>query len=158
MTENFVLNAFRTSGEHPMRVKLMRDKGSGDAAGYCFVHFNSEETARTVLHKLNGKTIPHTNPPVRYKLNYAGPSNKIFPSHSDEFPLFVGDLSSEVDDYMLYRCLSARYPSVRTAKGLYLSTVTFLPPHTVYSGTLNTVTIQHKLRCRGRSFLQFLLS
>jgi len=55
MTEVFIMNSFRASGEEPTRVKIMKDKNTGDAAGYCFVHFDSEETARTVLHKLNGK-------------------------------------------------------------------------------------------------------
>lgn len=116
MNEIFISNAFRSLGEIPLRVKIMKDKASGDAAGYCFIHFDSEDTARTVLHKLNGKVIPGSSPPVRFKLNYAGINNKLANS-PDDFSLFVGDLSMDVDDYQLFKCLGSRYPSLKTAKG-----------------------------------------
>lgn len=71
MTENYILTAFRTMGEHPQAVKLMRNKYTGEAAGYCFVNFLSDEQAIDAMHKLNGKPIPGTNPVVRFRLNSA---------------------------------------------------------------------------------------
>ena len=37
MSENFILAAFRKMGEDPLTIKLMRNKYTGEAAGYCFV-------------------------------------------------------------------------------------------------------------------------
>lgn len=71
MTENFILTAFRKMGEEPQAVKLMKNKWSGEAAGYCFVNFMNDEQAIDAMHKLNGKSIPGTNPVVRFRLNSA---------------------------------------------------------------------------------------
>lgn len=116
-TEGFIISAFRANGENPTFVKIMRDKLTGTPAGYCFVHFASEDIARMVMHKLNGKVIPNSSPPTRFKLNYVGNNSKFSGSSSDrEHSLFVGDLSQDVDDLALYKCFSARYRSIRTAK------------------------------------------
>ncbi|XP_063700787.1 tRNA selenocysteine 1-associated protein 1 [Culicoides brevitarsis] len=114
MTENFILNAFRKMGEDPISVKLMRNKYSGEAAGYCFVSFKADEAAMDAMHKLNGKPIPGTNPVVRFRLNNA--SNSVRAGGDREFSVWVGDLTSDVDDYNLYRVFSAKYTSIKTAK------------------------------------------
>jgi RNA recognition motif-containing protein len=62
MTETFVKNAFEKLGEAPMGVKIMRNKFTGEPAGYCFVHFKTDEIALDAMHKLNGKVIPASNP------------------------------------------------------------------------------------------------
>jgi len=67
MTETFVKNAFEKLGEAPMGVKIMRNKFTGEPAGYCFVHFKTDEIALDAMHKLNGKVIPGSNP-VRHLL------------------------------------------------------------------------------------------
>lgn len=115
MTENFILDAFHKMGEQPHTVRLMRNKYSGEAAGYCFVNFSSDDQAIDAMHKLNGKPIPSTNPIVRFRLNAASNSNKTVGSER-EYSVWVGDLSSEVDDYNLYRVFSNRYSSIKTAK------------------------------------------
>ncbi|XP_058816369.1 tRNA selenocysteine 1-associated protein 1-like, partial [Topomyia yanbarensis] len=71
MTESFILAAFRKLGEDPQTVKLMRNKYTGEPAGYCFVSFKTDEAAIDAMHKLNGKPIPGTNPLVRFRLNSA---------------------------------------------------------------------------------------
>uniref|UniRef100_A0A336LHD8 tRNA selenocysteine-associated protein 1 n=1 Tax=Culicoides sonorensis TaxID=179676 RepID=A0A336LHD8_CULSO len=114
MTENFILNAFRKMGEDPVAVKLMRNKFSGEPAGYCFVSFKADEAALDAMHKLNGKPIPGTNPVVRFRLNNA--SNNVRAGTEREFSVWVGDLTSDVDDYNLYRVFSAKYTSIKTAK------------------------------------------
>lgn len=85
MTENYILTAFRTMGEHPMAVKLMKNKYTGDAAGYCFVSFLSDEQAIDAMHKLNGKPIPGTNPVVRFRLNSASNNVRSLSSTADYF-------------------------------------------------------------------------
>lgn len=115
MTENFVIAAFHKMGEDPQTVRLMRNKYTGEPAGYCFVNFQSDEQAIDAMHKLNGKPIPGTNPIVRFRLNSASNSNKL-PGNEREYSVWVGDLSSEVDDYSLYRAFSSRYSSIKTAK------------------------------------------
>ncbi|KAF7277836.1 hypothetical protein GWI33_009094 [Rhynchophorus ferrugineus] len=71
MTETFILNAFRKMGENPLSVKVMRNKFTGEPAGYCFVHFANDDEAIDAMHKLNSKPIPGTNPIVRFRLNNA---------------------------------------------------------------------------------------
>lgn len=117
MTENFILNAFRKMGEDPISVKLMRNKYTGEAAGYCFVSFKADEAAMDAMHKLNGKPIPGTNPVVRFRLNNASNSTSRGAMGDREFSVWVGDLTSDVDDYNLYRVFSAKYSSIKTAKG-----------------------------------------
>lgn len=115
MTENFIIAAFRKMGEEPQTVRLMRNKYTGEPAGYCFVNFASDEQAIDAMHKLNGKPIPGTNPIVRFRLNSASNSYKL-PGNEREFSVWVGDLSSDVDDYSLYKVFSSKYTSIKTAK------------------------------------------
>lgn len=116
MTENFILAAFRKMGEDPHTVKLMRNKYTGEAAGYCFVSFVTDDAAIDAMHKLNGKPIPGTNPIVRFRLNSATNNQSKALLAEREFSVWVGDLSSDVDDYNLYRVFSAKYTSIKTAK------------------------------------------
>ncbi|KAH8351839.1 hypothetical protein KR084_000138 [Drosophila pseudotakahashii] len=115
MTENFIIAAFRKMGEDPTTVRLMRNKYTGEPAGYCFVNFISDDHALDAMHKLNGKPIPGTNPIVRFRLNSASNSYKM-PGNEREFSVWVGDLSSDVDDYQLYKVFSSKFTSIKTAK------------------------------------------
>jgi len=73
MTESFITGAFQKMGEYPKNVKLMRNKNTGETAGYAFVDFYDPVS---VMHKLNGKYIPGTNPVsnhpviILFKSNY----------------------------------------------------------------------------------------
>ena len=111
MNETFILNAFRKMGEKPISVKIMRNKVTGEAAGYCFVHFTNDTEALDVMHKLNGKPIPGTNPVIRFRLNNA--ANSLV---EKDYSVWVGDLSPDVDDYGLYRTFSNKYSTIKTAK------------------------------------------
>lgn len=62
MTESFIMNAFHKMNEQPQTVKVMRNRYTGEPAGYCFVHFPTDEMALDAMHKLNGKVIPGSNP------------------------------------------------------------------------------------------------
>lgn len=77
----------------------------------------TDEAAVNAMHKLNGKPIPGTqNPVVRFKLNSATTSQNKALLADREFSIWVGDLSSDVDDYNLYRVFSSKYQSIKTAK------------------------------------------
>ncbi|CAG9863772.1 unnamed protein product [Phyllotreta striolata] len=114
MTETFILTAFRKMGENPLSVKIMRNKFTGEPAGYCFVHFQNDEEAIDAMHKLNGKPIPNTAPTVRFRLNNASNTGRSLIDR--EFSVWVGDLSPDVDDYNLYRVFSSKYNTIKTAK------------------------------------------
>ncbi|GBP04678.1 tRNA selenocysteine 1-associated protein 1 [Eumeta japonica] len=101
-------------GEDPTTVRLLRNKYAGEPAGYCFVNFATDERAMDAMHKLNGKPIPGTNPIVRFRLNSA--VTLINYQQRREFSVWVGNLSSDVDDYQLYKTFSSKYTSIKTAK------------------------------------------
>lgn len=75
MTESFITGAFQKMGEYPKNVKLMRNKNTGETAGYAFVDFYDPVS---VMHKLNGKYIPGTNPVCyHFKCNSAKRINNL---------------------------------------------------------------------------------
>jgi RNA recognition motif-containing protein len=51
-------------GEKPEAIKVMRNKHTGLPAGFGFCQFRDEKQAMEVLHKLNGKIIPYSQPVV----------------------------------------------------------------------------------------------
>ncbi|KAM8767098.1 tRNA selenocysteine 1-associated protein 1-like isoform 1-T1 [Acanthopagrus schlegelii] len=118
MDEKFITRAFSTMGEQVVNVRIIRNKMTGvssprGALGYCFVEMTDEATAERCLRKINGKALPGANPPTRFKLNRATFGKQdIGPMYS----LFVGDITPEVDDGMLYEFFYNRYPSCRGGK------------------------------------------
>ncbi|XP_053614907.1 tRNA selenocysteine 1-associated protein 1 [Plodia interpunctella] len=116
MTESFIMAAFHRMGQRPLAVKVMRNKFTGEPAGYAFVHFQTDEEAIDSMHKLNGKPIPGTFPVVRFRLNTASREARSNMQQEREYSVWVGDLSPEVDDYSLYRVFAAKYNSIKTAK------------------------------------------
>ncbi|XP_052777610.1 tRNA selenocysteine 1-associated protein 1-like isoform X2 [Mya arenaria] len=141
MDECFVLQAFDSMGEPAQAVKMITNKVTGTGedddfvkiygqerevslavgkkypelrlpAGYCFVDFPDSAAALKAQLRLNGKIIPNSQPPHRFKLN----SNNVKDTPRREFSLFVGDLSDEVDDFILFRAFVKKYPSCLTAK------------------------------------------
>ncbi|MCL4125371.1 UNVERIFIED_CONTAM: hypothetical protein GTU68_010033 [Idotea baltica] len=117
MDENFIISAFRSLGEDNVQnVKVMKNRYTGHPAGYCFVNFSSDQAALTAMHKLNGKVIPNSQPPVRFKLNHSSTRGN---TNDKEFSLWVGDLTSDVDDFALYKTFGTRYNSIKTAKVIY---------------------------------------
>ncbi|XP_037085317.1 tRNA selenocysteine 1-associated protein 1-like [Pollicipes pollicipes] len=115
MDETFVTNAFLAMDEEVSLVKIIKNKFTGLPAGYCFVHFKDEQTAMRVMHKLNSKMIPNSQPPTRFLLNHSNAKK----TQDSEFSLWVGDLDQAVDDEMLYKAFATRYNSVRLAKVVF---------------------------------------
>lgn len=83
MTESFIMNAFHKMGEQPQTVKVMRNRYTGEPAGYCFVHFPTDEMALDAMHKLNGKIIPGSSP-VSFMSR-----EKLVPILSDFYSIFI---------------------------------------------------------------------
>jgi len=114
MDETFLQNAMGMMGEsNVVSIKVMTNKFTGEPAGYGFINFDSDQTAIVAMHRLGGKIIPNSNPPIRFKLNHN--STRLQPGEVDT-SIWVGDLTPDVDDYALYRFFIQRYTSVRCAK------------------------------------------
>ena len=104
--------AFVAVGETVVSVKCIKNRYDGKPAGYAFVEFPSIEASQRALLRLNGKPIPNTNPPKRFKLNTASKNR----DNGEEYSIFVGDLTDDVDDFSLYETFQKRYSSCKGAK------------------------------------------
>ncbi|XP_007253168.3 tRNA selenocysteine 1-associated protein 1 isoform X1 [Astyanax mexicanus] len=109
MDEDFICRAFAVMGEAVVRVRIIRNKITGDPAGYCFVEFADEATAERCLRRVNGKPLPGAAKPKRFKLNRATYGRH--DENSPTFSLFVSDLTPDVDDGMLYEFFCNHFPS-----------------------------------------------
>jgi RNA recognition motif-containing protein len=68
MTEKFLADAFRSLGEDDVvSIEIVKNKFTGEPAGYCFIYFDTDASALIAMHKLNGKIIPNSQPPVRFQ-------------------------------------------------------------------------------------------
>merc|ERR550519_1811826 len=112
MDEATIGAAFLAVGETVSAVKVIKSRLTGQPAGYCFVEFPTIEASQRALLRLNGKPVPNTDPPKRFKLNTASKNKDI----GEEYSIFVGDLSEDVDDFSLYEAFQKRYSSARGAK------------------------------------------
>jgi RNA recognition motif-containing protein len=45
---------------------VIKNKFTGQVAGYGFVNFSNDQQALTAMHRLNGKIMPYSQPPTRY--------------------------------------------------------------------------------------------
>lgn len=115
MDEAFLMSALQASGEGNglVSIKVIKNKFTGEPASYGFINFVTDHNALLAMHRLNGKVMPGSNPPIKYKLNHN--STRLGPGERD-FSIWVGDLSPDVDDLELYKFFSARYQSVRSCK------------------------------------------
>uniref|UniRef100_A0A5K3FIF9 tRNA selenocysteine-associated protein 1 n=1 Tax=Mesocestoides corti TaxID=53468 RepID=A0A5K3FIF9_MESCO len=111
MDEAFIRQAFEFHDEKVVSVKIIRNKATGQTLGYGFVEFQDGVAARDAMLKLNGKPIPGI-PTRRFKLNHASYGKD---STAGEYSLFVGELTEDVDDLILFNAFK-KYPSCRSAK------------------------------------------
>ncbi|KAF5906063.1 tRNA selenocysteine 1-associated protein 1-like [Clarias magur] len=101
-------------GETAYGVKIITHRVTGGSAGYCFVELADEASVDRCVQRLNGKLVPGSNPPRKFKLNYATYGKR--PEPGPEFSVFVGDLTPEVDDYQLHQFFLKKYPSCKGGK------------------------------------------
>jgi len=114
MDEDFIHKALQQMGEQNiLSIKVIKNKFTGEAAGYGFINFINDHVALTAMHKLNGKLMPSSSPPVRFKLNHN--STRLLPGERDH-SIWVGDLTPDIDDLQLYKFFSARFQSIKSAK------------------------------------------
>ncbi|KAL4657110.1 tRNA selenocysteine 1-associated protein 1-like [Arapaima gigas] len=114
MDENFIKAAFSAMGENALGIKIISHRVTGGSAGYCFVEMADEASVDRCVLRLNGKLVPGSNPPRKFKLNYATYGKR--PEAGPEYSVFVGDLTSDVDDFQLHQFFVKKYPSCKGGK------------------------------------------
>ncbi|KAK1260282.1 Polyadenylate-binding protein RBP45 [Acorus gramineus] len=114
MEESYLQQCFAQTGEM-ISAKVIRNKQTGQSEGYGFIEFVSRAAAERILQTYNGAMMPNIE--QTFRLNWAsfGVGEKR-PDDSADYPIFVGDLASDVTDYMLQETFRSNYPSVRGAK------------------------------------------
>uniref|UniRef100_A0A914XQ58 tRNA selenocysteine-associated protein 1 n=1 Tax=Plectus sambesii TaxID=2011161 RepID=A0A914XQ58_9BILA len=110
MDANFIGEAFARMGEEVQTVKIVYDKYSGRAAGYCFVELQDGDAARRAMLNINGKVIPKSKPPVTFNLSFANSPSAPY----TEYNLFVNNVPYELDDAGLFLVFGDRYRSCIT--------------------------------------------
>jgi len=114
MDETYLHGCFGNSQE-VVSVKIIRNKQTGQSEGYGFVEFASHAGAERALQTYNGAQMPNTE--QFYRINWAtfGIGEKR-PEIGPDDPIFVGDLASDVTDYLLQETFRTRYQTVKGAK------------------------------------------
>lgn len=105
-------------------VKVIRQRPSGQHAGYGFVEFSNQFEAQHILNTFNNMPISQHPQGKCFRLNWAshgltGKGGHNTPEQAGgipEYSLFVGDLAADVTDYQLMMAFGSHYPSVRSAK------------------------------------------
>ncbi|KAK8968591.1 Polyadenylate-binding protein RBP45 [Platanthera guangdongensis] len=114
MDENYIFGCFAQTGE-VLTVKIIRNKQTQQSECYGFIEFASRLTAQQVLQTYNGQVMPNSEQVFRMNWASLGSGEKRGDDDSD-YTIFVGDLASDVTDYMLQETFKTQYPSVRGAK------------------------------------------
>lgn len=96
-------------------VKIIRNKQTGQPEGYGFLEFRSRAAAEKILQSYNGTPMP--NAEQNYRLNWATlGAGERRADDSPDYTIFVGDLATDVSDYVLQETFKSVYPSVKGAK------------------------------------------
>lgn len=114
MDENYIFGCFAQTGE-VLTVKIIRNKQTQQSECYGFIEFASRATAQQVLQTYNGQVMPNSEQVFRMNWASLGSGERRGDDDSD-YTIFVGDLASDVTDYLLQETFKTRYPSVRGAK------------------------------------------
>lgn len=112
MEESYIHGCFAQTGE-VVTVKLIRNKQTGQLEGYGFIEFASRAAADRVIQAYNGTLMPNSE--QVFRLNWASAGGKRGDDGND-YTIFVGDLASDVTDYILQDAFRVHYPSVKGAK------------------------------------------
>lgn len=104
ITEDNLREIFSTHGAVDS-VKVLFDKNKQNF-NYAFVEFEDDSNAKVAFEALNGQVI--NNSEIRINWAYQSQQAKSNPEH---FNIFVGDLSTEIDDDQLKKAF-AQFPSI----------------------------------------------
>ncbi|KAG2222341.1 hypothetical protein INT45_009814 [Circinella minor] len=115
MDENYIRQVWLALGENVV-VKLIRDKRTGVSAGYAFVGFTSSMSAQRALATVHGTRMPNMQRVFRLNWASGGGIHDRKEDRAPEYSLFVGDLSSEVDETLLLKIFRQHYASCHSAK------------------------------------------
>jgi len=118
MNEKFLQDGFASLGENDVeKVEIVKNKFTGKPAGYGLVYFDTDASALMAMHKLNGKTIPNSQPPIRFQLNHSSAqASGNNPFSEREYSIWVTDLPADCTDELLMRTFATRFDSIKTAK------------------------------------------
>merc|ERR1719341_2751047 len=118
MTSNFLQDAFKSLGEDEViKVEIVRNKFTDLSSGYALIQFDTDASALMAMHKLNGKLVPNSQPPIRFQLNHSSAQamgNNLFKER--EFSIWVTDLPPGCTDAMLLKTFDTRFNSIVKAK------------------------------------------
>ncbi|PSR96286.1 Polyadenylate-binding protein, partial [Actinidia chinensis var. chinensis] len=114
MDETYIINCFAQTGELSS-VKVIRNKQTGQPEGYGFIEFVSRAAAERMLQTYNGSLMPNSE--QNFRLNWAtlGAGERRADDGPD-YTIFVGDLATDVTDYLLLETFKPHYSSLKGAK------------------------------------------
>lgn len=95
--------------------KVIRNKQTGLPEGYGFIEFVSHAAAERTLQTYNGTLMPNSE--QNFRLNWATLSaGERRQDDGPDYTIFVGDLATDVNDYLLQETFRNVYTSVKGAK------------------------------------------
>ena len=100
-----------------IKVEIVRNKFTDLSSGYALIQFDTDASALMAMHKLNGKVVPNSQPPIRFQLNHSSAQamgNNLFKER--EFSIWVTDLPPDCSDEMLLKTFDTRFNSIVKAK------------------------------------------
>jgi len=113
MDEEFLKGALSMMGEeNVISIKVIKNKFTGEPASYGFINFDSDPAALMAMHKLNGKIIPNSTPPVIFQLSHVSAKGKLGQEHS----VWISDLTSDITEKQLERSFATRFDSLKAVK------------------------------------------
>ncbi|KAI4342919.1 hypothetical protein MLD38_027482 [Melastoma candidum] len=113
MDESYLASCFAPSAGDVVSLKIIRNRQTMQSEGYGFIEFYTHAAAERVLQTYNGAIMP--NGGQSFRLNWGSTGEKRA-DDTPEYSIFVGDLASDVTDYMLQEMFWGHYPSVKGAK------------------------------------------
>lgn len=100
-TEQFIKDIFSKCGR-VVRCKMINASSSTDP--YCFVEFETKESAEYALFAMNNRNVYDKNIKVNWATSNTGGMRK---DTSNHYHIFVGDLDSEIQNEYLYKAFAA---------------------------------------------------
>lgn len=101
VTEPLLYEIFSAMGPVE-QVKLIKDRVTAGSLGYGFVHFYDHASAARAVQQLNGRAVYDSE----MKVNWAYAGGMPREDTSNHFHVFIGDLSTDIDDRALWEAFS----------------------------------------------------